>query len=138
MSAALHTTPISYTEKAIIKAIAVSDSDKLSSCLPLIIPYYHRDKNTHTHVHTDAHTHTVRTVKGPTRVCELPADCEHDLAVAGGVGHQLQDLLVGLALHRHAIDAQQLVARTQAAVLLRCAQRHDGANVHLVGGVGDH
>lgn len=68
---------------------------------------------------------------GPTCVRQLPAHRQHDLAVAGGVGHQLQHLLVGFALDGHSVDAQQLVSSPQAAVLLGGAQRHDGADVDL-------
>lgn len=62
---------------------------------------------------------------------QLPAHRQHDLAVAGGVGHQLQHLLVGFALDGHSVDAEQLVPGAQATVLLGGAQRHDGADVHL-------
>lgn len=68
---------------------------------------------------------------GPTCVRQLPAHRQHDLAVAGGVGHQLQHLLVGFALDCHSVDAEQLVPGPQAAVLLGGAERHDGADVHL-------
>lgn len=63
--------------------------------------------------------------------CEFPANREHDLAVTGSVGHQLQHLFVRFALDRHAVYTKQLVPRPQAPVLLGCTERHDGADVHL-------
>ena len=64
-------------------------------------------------------------------MCQLPADCEHDLAVAGGVGHQLQHLFVGFALDWHAVYTEQLIPGPQAPVLLSRAEWHDGTDVHL-------
>ena len=67
----------------------------------------------------------------PTSVDDLPAYGQHHLTVAGGVGHQIQDLLVRTALHHHAVDADELVSRPQAPVLLGGPTGHDGPDVHL-------
>lgn len=53
------------------------------------------------------------------------------MAVASSRGHEVQDLLVGLALHGDPVDAHQLIGRTQPAVLLGGAQRDDGPDVDL-------
>lgn len=53
------------------------------------------------------------------------------MAVASRRGHEVQDLLVGPALHGDAVDAHELVGGAQPAVLLRGAQRDDGPDVDL-------
>lgn len=75
----------------------------------------------------------------PAQYAEAPLTCvdhlsshgQQDLTVPGSVGHQLQHLLVGLALDRHGVDAHEFVPGPKAPVLLRGAQGHDGADVHL-------
>ena len=62
---------------------------------------------------------------------QFPADSEHDLTVAGSIGHQIQNLLVGFSLDRHAVYAEQLVPCSQAPVLLSRTEGHDGPDVHL-------
>ena len=66
-----------------------------------------------------------------TSVNDLPAYCQHNLTVAGSVGHQIQHLLVRTTFHHHAVDANQLISRSQTTVLLCSSAGHDGPNVHL-------
>ncbi|TNN38378.1 hypothetical protein EYF80_051463 [Liparis tanakae] len=56
---------------------------------------------------------------------------EVDVALLGRLLHQLHHQLVRLAHHRRAVHAGQLVARAQAAVLVRRAILHDVADVDL-------
>lgn len=66
-----------------------------------------------------------------TSVDDLPAHSQHDLTVAGCVGHQVQHLLVGTPLHHHAVDADELVPGPQTSVPLRGSVRDDSPDVHL-------
>ena len=67
----------------------------------------------------------------PTSVYDLPADSQHNLTVAGSVGHQIQHLLMRTTFHHHTIDANELVSRSQATILLCCSVGHNGPDVHL-------
>lgn len=66
-----------------------------------------------------------------TSVDDLPAYGQHNLTVTGSVGHQIQHLLVRTTFHHHAIDANQLVSRSQTTVLLCSSVGHNGPDVHL-------
>lgn len=66
-----------------------------------------------------------------TSVDDLSAHSQHDLTVTGGVGHQIQHLLVRTTFNHHAVDADKLVPSSQATILLCSSVGHNGPNVHL-------
>lgn len=77
------------------------------------------------------HLDRVLFCSSPTSVDDLSSHGQHHLTVAGGVGHQIQHLLVRTAFDHHAVDADELVSCPQATVFLRRAAGHDGPDVHL-------
>ena len=66
-----------------------------------------------------------------TGVAGLAPHGEVDVALLGRLLHQLHHQLVGLAHHRRAVHADQLIARAQAAVLVRRSVLHYVADIDL-------
>lgn len=61
----------------------------------------------------------------------LASDSEVDMALFGGLLHQLHHQLVRLAHHRRAVHTDELITRPQAPILICCPVLHYVPNVDL-------
>lgn len=67
-----------------------------------------------------------------TSVNYLSPHTKEDLAVAGGVSHQIQNLFVRFAFYQDAIDANELIPGPQTTFFLGCSLGYDGTDVYLM------
>lgn len=61
----------------------------------------------------------------------LASDSEVDMALFGGLLHQLDHQLVRLAHHRRAVHTDELIPRPQASILICCPVLHYVPYVNL-------